>query len=41
MRLDEASAAQLSDEASQAPRKGFKLGDPAMARIVGEVSLRF
>jgi hypothetical protein len=41
LRLDEASAAQLSDEASQAPRRGFKLGDPAMARIVCEVSPRF
>ncbi len=41
MRLDEASAAHLSDQASEAPRKGFKLGDPAMARIVCEVSPRF
>ena len=40
MRLDEASAAHLSDQVSQAPRKGFKLGDPAMARIICEVSPR-
>jgi hypothetical protein len=38
MRLDEASGAQISSEPSQAPRKGFKTGDPAMARIVCEVS---
>jgi hypothetical protein len=41
MRLDEASAAHLSEEASQAPRRRFKRGDPAMARIVCEVSPRF
>jgi hypothetical protein len=40
MRLDEASGAALSDQLSEAPRKGFKLGDPAMARIVCEVSVR-
>ncbi|WP_293460653.1 hypothetical protein [Phenylobacterium sp.] len=41
MRLDEASAAHVSDRPSQAPRKGFKKGDPAMARIVCEVSPRW
>lgn len=40
MRLDEASAAQVSDQVSEAPRKGFKPGDPAMERIVCEVSAR-
>ena len=40
VRLDEASAARLSDQVSQAPRKGFRLGDPAMARIICEVSPR-
>ena len=38
MRLAEASAAQLSDQASQAPRKGYRLGDKDMARIICEVS---
>ena len=38
MRLQEASAAQLSDEPSQAPRKGYKLGDRDMARIICEIS---
>jgi hypothetical protein len=40
MRLDEASGAQVSDQASAAPRKGFKPGDRAMERIVCEVSAR-
>ena len=40
MRLDEASEATVSEQASQAPRKGFKLGDKDMARIICEVSLR-
>jgi hypothetical protein len=37
LRLDEARAAAVSDEPSQAPRRGYKRGDPAMERIVGEV----
>ena len=37
-RLEEASGAQLSDEPSQAPRKGYKLGDKDMARIICEIS---
>ena len=35
--LDEASAAQLSPDGSSAPRPGYKRGDTAMVRIVGEV----
>ncbi len=38
--LDEASGGEISESASEAPRKGFKLDDPAMDRIVCEVSLR-
>jgi len=38
MRLDEASAAVVSEEPSQAPRKGYKLGDKDMARIICEIS---
>jgi hypothetical protein len=41
MRLDEASGASVSSQASEAPRKGFKRGDPAMSRIVCEVSPRW
>lgn len=37
MRLSEALGAILSDEASQAPRKGHKRGDPGLARIVCEL----
>jgi hypothetical protein len=37
MRLDEARGAVLSDETSQAPRRGYRRGDPAMARIVCEI----
>lgn len=37
MRLDEARAAELSDEASGAPRRRYKRGDPAMSRIVCEL----
>ena len=40
MRLDEVSVAHVSRETSEAPRRGFKRGDPAMARIVCEVSPR-
>jgi hypothetical protein len=38
MRLDEATAVSISDVPSEAPRKGFKTGDPAIERIVCEVS---
>ena len=37
MRLDEANAAVISDERSEAPRSGYKHGDPAMDRIVCEL----
>lgn len=37
MRLDEASAAAVTDERSEAPRNGYKHGDPAIARIVCEL----
>ena len=37
MRLDEATGAAISDEASQAPRPKYKRGDPAMARIICEL----
>lgn len=40
MRLDEASDAQISEQTSEAPRRGFKPGDPAIARIVCEVGPR-
>jgi hypothetical protein len=30
MRLDKCSGAQILDEKSEAPRKGYKRGDPAM-----------
>lgn len=38
LRLAEASAAVISEEPSQAPRKGYKLGDKDMARIICEIS---
>ena len=34
MRLDEASAATVTDETSDAPRSEYKRGDPAIERIV-------
>jgi hypothetical protein len=37
MRLTEAAGAAMSGEASQAPRTGYKRGDPAMARIICEL----
>ena len=37
MRLDDANAAVISDERSEAPRSGYKHGDPAMDRIVCEL----
>jgi hypothetical protein len=37
MRLAEALGAGLSDEASAAPRKGYKRGDAALARIICEL----
>ncbi len=40
VKLDEAASAQITDQPSQAPRKGFKPDDPAMTRIVCEVSPR-
>jgi hypothetical protein len=41
MRLDEGSSVAIADLPSAAPRKGFKLGDPAMARIICEVGPTF
>ncbi len=37
MRLDEAQASILSEEVSQAPRRGYRRGDPAIDRIVCEL----
>lgn len=37
MRLDEASGAEITSEASAAPRRGYKRGDPAMDRIICEL----
>ena len=37
MRLDEASASRVLDEASEAPRRGYKRGDAAMSRIACEL----
>lgn len=37
MRLAEALDAVISDELSDAPRKGYKRGDPALERIVCEL----
>lgn len=37
MRLSEALGAVVSDDASAAPRKGYKRGDPALERIVCEL----
>ena len=37
MRLDEASAAHVTDEPSEAPRRGYKRGDPLLERIICEV----
>jgi len=37
MRLDEASGSRVLDEASEAPRRGYKRGDAAMSRIVCEL----
>jgi hypothetical protein len=38
LRLDEASAGVITEEPSQAPRRGYKLGDKDMARIICEIS---
>jgi hypothetical protein len=37
MRLNEAAGAFISQQPSQAPRKGYKRGDKAMARIVCQI----
>jgi hypothetical protein len=37
LRLDEARALSVMDEASQAPRRGYRRGDSAMSRIVAQV----
>jgi hypothetical protein len=37
MRLDEALGAQISEAVSDAPRRGYKRGDPAMVRIICEI----
>lgn len=37
LRLDEARAAEIGEEPSLAPRTGYKLGDPAIHRIVCEL----
>ena len=37
IRLDEAIGAHIADASSEAPRRGYKRGDPAMARIVCEI----
>lgn len=37
MSLAEARSAVISDEQSDAPRKGYKRGDPALARIICEI----
>ena len=37
LRLDEATNALITDRPSEAPRRGFKSGDKAIARIVGEI----
>lgn len=40
IQLDEARSADVTEVSSAAPRKGFKLGDRAMDRILCEVSPR-
>ena len=37
LRLDEVASAKVLDEASNAPRPGYKRGDPAIHRIVCQV----
>jgi len=37
MRMDEARGWRILEDASGAPRKGYKRGDPAMSRIVCEL----
>ena len=37
LRLDEASALAILDEKSAAPRRGYRKGDKAMARIVCQI----
>jgi hypothetical protein len=37
MRLDEARGARISEAASEAPRRGYKRGDAALARIIAEL----
>jgi hypothetical protein len=37
LELGEASGAELSPQGSEAPRPGYKRGDAAMVRIIGEV----
>jgi hypothetical protein len=36
-RLDEVSSAKITEEASEAPRDGYRRNDPAMIRIVCQV----
>ena len=37
LRMDEAAELKISEDASEAPREGYKKGDPAMTRIFCEV----
>jgi|SRR6185437_11139893 len=37
LRLDEITSAKLWDEKSEAPRPGYRKGDPAISKIVCEV----
>lgn len=37
MRCDEAFAATITEEVSEAPRKGYRRGDPALSRIMSEL----
>ena len=37
MRLDDASTAAVSEERSEAPRNGYRRGDPSIARMICEL----